>query len=65
MILLLLCLVVPATLFAWKLCAVAGAADDQMEIMSQEMAQEKQSGQIEGDCPSIADSPGKEDADAG
>jgi len=44
MILLVFLLCVPAVLFVWRLCAVAGAADDQMEAMLRKMRQEKQDG---------------------
>lgn len=61
MILLLFCLCVPLTLFAWKLCAIAGEADDRMASAYQKMMQEKESGsQAVGDDP-----PEKEDAHAG
>jgi hypothetical protein len=53
MILLLFLLVVPAALFVWRLCAVAGAADEQMETMFQKMMREKEVGsQTAGDDPS-------------
>jgi len=42
MILLVFVLCVPAVLFVWRLCAVAGAADDQMEAAFQRMMREKQ-----------------------
>lgn len=54
MILLLFCLCVPAILFAWKLCAVAGEADDRMEAAFQKMIREKDGGaQVAGDDPSV------------
>jgi len=67
MILLLVCLCVPASLyFWWRMCAVASYADDRMEAEFQEMMREKQSDtQAESGFHSVADPPGKEDADAG
>ena len=61
MILLLFLLIVPAVLFVWRLCAVAGAADEQMEAMFQKMMREKEGdSQAKGDEP-----PAKGDANAG
>lgn len=52
MILLLFCLCVPLMLFAWKLCAIAGEADDRMEAAFQKMMREKENGsQVAGDDP--------------
>jgi len=60
-ILLFLCLCVPVTLFAWRLCVVAGAADDRMEAAFQQMIREqKADSQITGTDP-----PAKEAVNAG
>ena len=59
MILLLFLLVVPAVLFVWRLCAVAGAADEQMEAMFQKMMREKESG-----SQAVDGGPSEEDANA-
>ena len=57
MILLAFFLCVPAVLFVWRLCAVAGAADDQMEAAFQRMKREKQnvSQAVGGDPPDKED----------
>jgi hypothetical protein len=61
MILLLFCLIVPAALFTWRLCVVAGESDDRMAAAFQQMIREKEGGsQVAGD-----DLPAKEDANAG
>ena len=61
MILLVFCLCVPAVLFVWRLCSVAGAADERMEAAHQKMMLEKQGGsQAVDGAPSV-----KEGADAG
>ena len=61
MILLLFLLIVPATLFVWRLCAVAGEADDRMAEAFEKMMREKKGGsQVAGDDPLT-----KEDAHAG
>ena len=52
MILLVFLLCVPVVLFAWRLCAAAGAVDEQMEAWHQKMMAEKQgSFEAEGDDP--------------
>jgi len=61
MILLVFLLCVPVVLFAWRLCAVAGEADERMEAWHQKMMMEKQGNfEAEGDDPST-----KEDASDG
>lgn len=42
MMLLLFCLALPLALFAWRLCDVAAAADEQTERLWQEMQQREQ-----------------------